>query len=188
MSDTEDINLLGLEDEDNSHDEDQVNSDDEELFAASLKNKKHSLVAKRALSKKKKKASSGPVIKRALGRFSEENDPRGVSNEGEEDDEVREIDGADVGPVEFARKSSNVEMVEEVAAAEENSSSGGMFDSDAPVEVDDNEFSVGPQSAKFTQDEEFTDPDDPVTVTKTALHIDKVTMDEELERKIKYRK
>lgn len=79
-------------------------------------------------------------------------------------------------------------MVEEAPAAVESSSSGGMFDSDAPVEVDSNEFSDGPQSAKFTQDEEFTDPDDPVTVTKTALHIDKVTMDEELERKIKFRK
>ena len=183
MSDTEDINLLGLEDEDNSHDEDQVNSDDEELFAASLKNKKHSLVAKRALSKKKMKASA-PVVKRALGRFSEENDLMEVNDQGEDDEEVREIESA---PVEFERKSSNVEMAEEVPA-EESSSSGVMFDSDAPVEVNDIEFSDGPQSAKFTQDEEFTDPDDPVLVTKTALHIDKVTMDEELERKIKYRK
>jgi hypothetical protein len=40
-------------------------------------------------------------------------------------------------------------MAEEVPA-EESSSSGVMFDSDAPVEVNDIEFSDGPQSAKFT--------------------------------------
>jgi len=57
MSDQEELNL-GLDDEDNSHDEDQVNSDDEELFAASLKNKTHSLVAKKALSSKRKKERS----------------------------------------------------------------------------------------------------------------------------------
>lgn len=44
-----------------------------------------------------------------------------------------------------------------------------------------------PQSGKFSQDEEFTDPDDPVTVVKTALHIDKVTLEEERERKLKQR-
>jgi hypothetical protein len=86
------------------------------------------------------------VTKRALGRLSEENE---VNNGGEEDEEVREIDGADVVPKEYERKSSNVEMVEEVVV-EGSSSSGGMYDSDAPVEVDDCEFSDGPQSAKFT--------------------------------------
>jgi hypothetical protein len=54
-----------------------------------------------------------------------------------------------VAPKEYERKNSNVEMVEEVAV-EGSSSSGGMYDSDAPVEVDDCEFSDGPQSAKFT--------------------------------------
>ena len=42
-----------------------------------------------------------------------------------------------------------------------------------------------PMSGKFTQDEEFTDPEDPITVVKTALHIDKVTLEEERERKIR---
>ena len=54
-----------------------------------------------------------------------------------------------MAPKEYERKNSNVEMVEEVAV-EGSSSSGGMYDSDAPVEVDDCEFSDGPQSAKFT--------------------------------------
>ena len=56
-------------------------------------------------------------------------------------------------------------------------------------EIQPGEDSPGsPVSAKFTQDEEFTDPDDPVTVVGTALHIDKVTLEEEKERKQKQRR
>ena len=42
-----------------------------------------------------------------------------------------------------------------------------------------------PQSGKFTQDEEFTDPDDPVTVVKTSIHIDQLTIEEEKDRILK---
>ena len=53
--------------------------------------------------------------------------------------------------------------------------------------VEEIEYSGGdspqtPQSAKFTQDEEFTDPDSPVTVIKTAIEIDQTTLQEEKER------
>lgn len=40
-----------------------------------------------------------------------------------------------------------------------------------------------PKSAVFSQDEEFTDPDDPVTVVKTHIDIDKELVREEKERK-----
>ena len=77
----------------------------------------------------------------------------------------------------------------ELEVKEGGSSAGTMFD----YENSDSEIRNGqdspqtPQSGKYSQDEEFTDPEDPVTVVKTALHIDTVTEKEELERKIKER-
>jgi hypothetical protein len=75
--------------------------------------------------------------------------------------------------------------------AEDASSHGTMFDyenSDSEIKQDDGVDSPQtPKSGKYSQDEEFTDPEDPVTVVKTSLHIDTVTEKEELERKIKYR-
>ena len=67
-----------------------------------------------------------------------------------------------------------------------SSSEGAMFAYDA--QEDPNDSLESPQSAKFSQDEEFTDPDDPIAVIKTALHIDKVIQDEEIDRRIKSRK
>ncbi len=190
MSDNEELNFVGLDDEDNSHDEHQVNSDDEELFAASLKNKKHSQVAKKALSLKKRKATSIPPLlaKKGLGRFSDDElgERQQAEDIDEEEDELIKEKVPKRGGSDVEMMADQVAVVEEDNNGGDSSSSGAMFKSDGN---DDGNDSINtPQSAKYTQDEEFTDPDDPVTVTKTHLHIDKVIMDEELERKIKYRR
>lgn len=70
---------------------------------------------------------------------------------------------------------------------DKSSSSGAMFDYENSDSEASKESVDTPQSGKYSQDEEFTDPEDPVTVVKTALHIDTVTEQEELQRKIKER-
>lgn len=77
----------------------------------------------------------------------------------------------------------------EEEAKESASSNGTMFDyenSDSSAEPGQDSPQT-PMSNKYSQDEEFTDPEDPVTVIKTALQIDAITEKEELERKIKER-
>ncbi|TNV80546.1 hypothetical protein FGO68_gene12527 [Halteria grandinella] len=112
-------------------------------------------------------------------------------------DKAKEIDDDNFGEFELPKKLvfKEDELVKPAIELASNEKEGliekeiEIFSTPSKSASDDNQDELGteddkdtPQSIAYSQDEEFTEPEDPITVVRTALEIDRVIHEEQRER------